>query len=265
MTIPNLQEKSQTTSIVRASPVPLYLQIEQELRGAMQAGDLGALAQVPSEAELAERFSVSRMTARKALDRLVGEGLLFRQPGKGTFVAPPKIAHGPSQQLSFSAAMREMALPHATKVLEAGLIRAPSTIAEALGVGRGGSVVYMRRLRYVSDEPAAIHAAYLPSRFSMLLQEDLTGSLTELMEAIGARVAETHDTVEAVTATGDEAQLLAVRSGSPLVLIRGVAYSAAEQPVRYTDALYRGDRFRFIVDRSGPPDLRLQLKPPEGI
>ena len=84
--------------VVRQSPVPLYIQIDEELRGQIESGELGPLAQVPSETDLAERFSVSRMTARKALDRLVADGMLFRQPGKGTFVAPTKIAHGASDQ-----------------------------------------------------------------------------------------------------------------------------------------------------------------------
>jgi GntR family transcriptional regulator len=66
--------------VVRESPIPLYIQIEQELRGLVESGGLGPLAQVPSEAELSDRFGVSRMTARKALDRLVGDGILFRQP-----------------------------------------------------------------------------------------------------------------------------------------------------------------------------------------
>ena len=115
--------------VVRASPVPLYIQIDEELRGQIESGELGPLAQVPSETDLAEHFSVSRMTARKALDRLVADGMLFRQPGKGTFVAPTKIAHGASQGLSFSAAMKAQGLRCETRVLEAESIKAPSNVA----------------------------------------------------------------------------------------------------------------------------------------
>jgi GntR family transcriptional regulator len=246
--------------VVRASPVPLYIQIEEELRGQIEGGDLGPLAQVPSETELADRFGVSRMTARKALDRLVGDGMLFRQPGKGTFVAPLKMAHGASQGLSFSAAMRGQGLACRTEVLEAGLVRAPSAVARGLAVPGGSQVVFLRRLRWVEDVPSAIHLAYLPGRLSALLDADLTGSLAELMASVGARVERSEDRVEAIAATGEEAELLQLDPGAPLVFIRGVAFSATNEPVRYSEALYPGGRWTFTLEATRDLDLVPELK-----
>lgn len=246
--------------VVRASPVPLYIQIDEELRGQIASGELGPLAQVPSETELADRFSVSRMTARKALDRLVGDGMLFRQPGKGTFVAPHKMSHLASQGLSFSAAMRAQGLACRTEVLEAGLVRAPSNVARALSLTPGSQVVFLRRLRHVDGAPLAIHLSYLPGRLSALLDMDLSGSLADLMAAVGARVERAEDRVEAVVATGEEAELLRVPVGAPLVFIHGVAFSAANEPVRYSEALYPGDRWTFSLETTREADLRPELK-----
>ena len=240
--------------------VPRYIQIEEELRGIIAAQELEPYQQVPSEAELCKRFDVSRMTARKALDRLVGDGVLFRRPGKGTFVAPPKIAHGPSQQLSFSAAMRALGLRHSTRVLAAGMVPAPSNIALALNLPLGSPAVFVRRLRLVENTPAAIHMAYLPPRFAPLLDTDLTGSLYDLMAALGARVEQARDTVEAVAASREDAVVLKVPAGSPLIFIQGVAYSASLEPLRYSEALYRGNRFRFGVDTTRPADLQMEIK-----
>lgn len=246
--------------VVRASPVPLYIQIEEELRGAIEAGELGPLAQVQSELELADRFSVSRMTARKALDRLVAGGMLFRQPGKGTFVSRPKIAHGASQGLSFSAVMRAQGFDPETRVLEAGLVRAPSNVARTLAIPAGSPATFMRRLRVLDGRPVAIHMAYLPGRLSSVLDADMTGSLSDLLASMGARVERAEDTVEAVAASRDDAQLLELQPGAPLVFIRGTAYSAANEPVRYSEALYPGDRWRFGLDATRRADLRPELK-----
>lgn len=247
--------------ILRASPIPLYMQIEEELRGAISNGELGPLARVPSEAELSAQFSVSRMTARKALDRLVGDGLLFRQPGKGTFVATAKIQHGPSQQLSFSAAMEAIGRVVATRVLEAGLVGAPSNVAQKLRLAHQSPVVFMRRLRSVDGTPAAIHVAYLLPRFAPLLDEDLTGSLYGLMADLGGRVEHASDEIEAIAAIGDVARLLKVQPGAPLVFISGVAYSSTMEPLRFTEAVYVGDRFRFGVDSTRKPDLTIHINP----
>jgi GntR family transcriptional regulator len=247
-------------NVVRASPVPLYIQIEEELRGQIMSGELGPLAQIASETELADRFGVSRMTARKALDRLVGDGMLFRQPGKGTFVAPSKMSHLPTQGLSFSAAMRAQGLTCRTRVLEAGLVRAPSSVARALGLPAGGQVVFMRRLRIVEEVPSAIHLSYLPGRLSSLLDGDLTASLADQMAAVGARVERSEDQVEAVLATGEDARLLGLQPGAPLVFVHGVAFSSSNEPVRYTEALYPGDRWTFRVETTRSADLRPELK-----
>jgi GntR family transcriptional regulator len=246
--------------VVRQSPVPLYIQIDEELRGQIESGELGPLAQVPSETDLADHFSVSRMTARKALDRLVADGMLFRQPGKGTFVAPTKIAHGASQGLSFSGAMAAQGLTAETRVLEAEIVSAPSNVARALSLRPGAQAIFLRRLRSVDGEPVAIHLSYMPGRLSALLDADLTGSLSALMSNIGARVERSDDHVEAVLATGEEARLLKVAEGSPLVLISGTAYSAGNEPIRYTEALYPGARWQFSLQVTREADLRPELK-----
>jgi GntR family transcriptional regulator len=249
------------TKGLRASPVPLYLQIEEDIRSRIQAGVLRPLDQVLSESELAEAFGVSRMTARKSVDRLVSEGLLFRRAGKGTFVAPEKISHSASTQISFSGAMQALGLHHSTRVLEVGLAPAPKSIASALRQPEGTRLPFLRRLRYVEGEPAALHLAFLPPSLASILDEDLEGSLNELMTNAGARVCAARDTIETVPATTEDAKLLGLRRGAPLFHIEGVGLSASLEPLRYTQALYRGDRFRFAATTaSDARGLLVQIK-----
>lgn len=248
-----------TAELDQDSPIPLYLQIEQRIGRAVDVGDLEPMSRVSSELELASIFGVSRMTARKAVDRLVAEGLLFRRQGKGTFVAQPKIAHGLSTQLSFGRAMTDLGLSLSTTVLQHGMAPASAEVASALDIVPGGSTVYIRRLRTVEGKPAAIHTAHLVGGYGAILEADLSGSLTSAMADLGARVEHSRDAVEAVVASSEEAGLLGIQTGAPLLMIVGVAF-AAGAPVRYTKALYRGDRFKFSVDTSQPADLRVEVK-----
>jgi len=247
----------------RSSPIPLYTQIEQTIRDWIASGEFGPGDRVPSEIELAGSMSVSRMTVRKAIDRLVSDRVLFRRAGKGTFVAQPKIAHGLSTQLSFSAGMKALGLPVVTQVLAASMVGAPPMPARAFGSSEGSPVVFLRRLRTVAGQPAAIHTSYLPASLSHILDTDLTGSLTDAMEALGAGVADAVDYVESVVASGEEADILEIQKGEPLLRIEGQAYSASREPLRYTDALFRGDIFRFSVDTTMPSDLRVVFRSPD--
>jgi GntR family transcriptional regulator len=246
--------------VARRSSVPLYQQIEEDLRSIIDSGELPPESRVPSEAELSKRFGASRMTVRKALDRLAGDGLLFRQQGLGTFVSAPKISYRFSSQISFSGAMTAMGLQHRTRVLEAGMVRAPATVARALEVPAGTDVLLMRRLRIVQDRPAALHTAYFPSRLGALLESDLSGSLTSLLEGIGVRVDRARDVVDAVLATDEDARLLEVPAESPIIRVEGVAYAGMLDPVRYTEGRYPGGRFRFSVDTGKPANLKLEVR-----
>jgi GntR family transcriptional regulator len=156
--------------------------------------------------------------------------------------------------------MRAQGFDPETRLLEAGLVRAPSNVARALSSQVGSPSVFMRRLRMLDGRPVAIHMAYLPGRFSSILDADLTQSLSDLLASLGARVERAADTVEAVAASREDGQLLLVPAGSPLIFIRGTAFSGSDEPVRYSEALYPGDRWRFGLDTTRKADLRPELK-----
>lgn len=246
----------------RSSPTPLYLQIEALIRSDIEDGTLAPNDQVSSEPTWAAELGVSRMTVRKALDNLVSEGLLFRQPGKGTFVAPSRIPHGLSTQQSFSAAMDLMGIQHSTQVLFAGLHRAGHVAATALGIADGDPIVSIRRVRLIEGAPMAIHHSDLPAVYTAILDADLSGSLTGAMRSIGAIIVSARDTVEAVTATTEVATLLQVPDRTPLIRVEGVAFASSKLPIRYTEALYRCDRFRLAIDSSAP-ELQIEVVGPQ--
>jgi GntR family transcriptional regulator len=244
----------------RTSPAPLYSQLEELLRGSIESGRLRAGDRIPSELELAETHGISRMTARRAVDSLVMDGLLFRQPGKGTFVAEPKMAWPGATVFSFSTAMRALGLTVTTKVLNLKLVQASPRITDDLKLLPQQAVILLQRLRFVEDKPMAIHTSYItPHMFLRLLDEDLTSRpLNAVMEEIGGlRIVSSHDYVEATLARPDEAKLLRVRQGAPMLLIRGVVRAEGDLPVRSTKALFRGDHFRFFASADNPIEVKV--------
>lgn len=236
----------------RSSHVPLYAQLETILSGWIEAGWLNPGDQVPSEIELADKLGLSRMTARHALDIMVANGQLYRRAGSGTFVAGPKppylgLTH------SLSSELGELGYEVHSELLGLEIIPAPPrAVAELqLPPERASRVVRLRRLRYVQDEPVSVGRAFLDSRYAAALrkQDYVTTSFLEIVRRVtGLAIVGSRTSVEAVMARHDEADVLHVREGSPLLLMRGTAYAIGMVPVYYASTVFRGDRIRVLLE-----------------
>ncbi len=149
--------------------VPRYYTIEQSLRVRIAA--LDPHAPLPSDAQLCEEFGVSRMTARGAVQRLVQEGLVYRVPGRGTFVAPERANRTASHILSFSDEMRRRGKVPSSRIVEQK--RRPATADEARRLATD-EVFVLRRVREADGEPVALETAVFPAeRVADILDRDL--------------------------------------------------------------------------------------------
>jgi len=242
--------------IRRDSPVPYYYQLEEFLKEQIENGTWKPGQQIPSEAELCEVFDVSRTVVRQALNELVHEGLLYRRRGKGTFVVEPKIRESLVQHLTgFYEDMVALGLKPSTKVLEQKVIPAPPKIAAGLGLKEDDLVIMVDRLRFVDGEPIVLVITYVPYRLCPgLIDEDLsTQSLYAILEKKhGLELAYGHRTLEAVAATKEEAKLLEIEEGDPIILLRSISYLKDGRPIEYFKAKHRGDRSRFEVELVRP-------------
>jgi GntR family transcriptional regulator len=246
--------------IDKNSSVPLYLQIQNLLVNRIREGEYVPGAQVPSELDIASQHKVSRMTARKALDALVAKGILYRQKGKGTYVAESVVSYGLSTMLSFSRTLRAQGYSVDTRVIRVNVVPGSPEVLNQLQLSPDAQVIVIQRLRLVQEKAAAIHTSFLDYRiFSPILDTDLsTESLLDCIERIsGMQVAYTRDSVEAGLATGETASLLEIAPGSPVLRIEGVAYSENGHPTRLTRAIYRGDMFKFVMKNTA--DLSASL------
>ena len=247
--------------ISRERREPLYRQLETLLRDQIAADQLKPGDQLPSEPDLASSHRMARMTARRAIDTLVQEGLLVRHRGRGTFVAGPRVSYPPASLVSFSRAMAALGLPVATRLLDLELVPARGDVATALGVADGTPVLLVRRLRFVSGEPVAIHASYMDKGYldGLRASDLLTLPISQAMENVtNVHIVASRDYLEAVAATREEAALLQISPGDPIQLVTGVAVADDGRPVLATRAAYRADRFRFAVG-AGAGDVPFEV------
>jgi GntR family transcriptional regulator len=228
-------------------PLPKYYAVKQrllELTGAMSAG-----TPVPPERELARQYGTSRTTIRQALSELVIEGRLLRIQGRGTFVAKPKVAQA-LELASYTEGMRAHGLHPRTTILEIGYVTADEHMAGLLGIRTGGRALRLHRLRLADGEPMSIDTSHLPARRFPGLRRQLARdrSLYETLTAhYDVRLAEAEETIETVLAGPQDARLLGVDVGLPLLLLSRHAFDTGGRPVEWAQSWYRGDRYKFVT------------------
>ncbi len=237
--------------------VPHYRRIERALRGriaGLKPGD-----GLPSDAELVAEFGVSRMTARNAMQRLAEEGLLVRLPGRGSYVAEPPAHRRADRLMTFSREMERRGRVPTSRLLAREVRSSTPAEAVALDVAPGDPVVVLRRLRCADDEPMAVENAILERGTApVVMAADLvTGSLHGALSAAGYHLRRGTGTIVAEPATHDDARLLGVRPGEPLLVERRVILDGHARPVEATESRYVGNRYAL--------DVWFDVEPPESI
>lgn len=226
---------------------PQYRQIESALRQRIAALPPGT--RLPSDAELRAEFGVSRMTARNAMQQLADDGLVERQPGRGSFVAQPPAHRQANRLMTFSDEMLRLGRTPGSRILTR-VIR-PSTEREStdLGIPPREPIVHLRRLRLADDRPVAIESTVLiGSCASAVMSADLArGSLHEVLNRAGLSLRRGTGTISAEAATAEDARLLEIRSGDPLLVERRVIADAHGRRIEATESRYRADRYALVV------------------
>ena len=225
--------------------VPRYYAIEQTLRARIAA--LDPHAPLPSDSQLCDEFGVSRMTARGAVQRLVQEGLVYRVPGRGTFVAPARANRTASHILSFSDEMRRRGRTPRSRVVEAG--RRAATAEEARRL-QTAEVFVVRRVREADGEPVALETAVFPAGAAAVLAErDLEDvSVFAALAESGNVPTAGRAAIAAEAATAEDARLLGVRKGEPLLVERRLINDQDGAPLELTESRYVGSRYGLDVD-----------------
>ena len=235
--------------IDKHSPLPLYFQLEEQIKKTIESKELVPGDALPSERELSENYQISRMTVRQAITNLVNKGYLFREKGKGTFVSSQKFEQSLQGLTSFTEDMLARNLKPGSKLLHFEIYPADEDIKESLSLHDDELIYKIKRLRLANEEPIAIETSYLPVKLVPGVTPDiLEKSLyTYIENDLHLSIGHATQTVEAAIVNEEDSKHLKVNKGVPILFIQRETYLENGTPLEIVKSSYRADRYKFKI------------------
>lgn len=229
------------------SLIPLYIQLENILieliKEEMRVGDI-----IPSENELAKKYSVSRMTAKKAIDNLTIKGLVERVKGKGTFVVEQdkKIELPLNKLRGFTQRVKEIGLIPKNIVPIFEKRRADKKIASILNIEEDTEVWYMERVRKIGEIPAVFEQSYIAvDLLPNLSREELLKSKFEYVKKQGLKIDNSERNISAEIPDDYVASFLQLKRNEPILLAECMTYLKDGRVLEYSKIFYNQKKYRF--------------------
>lgn len=218
----------------------IYKSIANKLRIRIGTAEYATGSALPGENKLAEEFSVSRMTIRKAVDLLVSWGLVFRKNGSGTYISHKNVYPGTENLAGFFESMKTLNDKLTSQVLIFQIQPASDVIAMQLKINPGDDVYYSRRMRFVDGTPLMLEDSYMPVHlFRDLSVSHLEGSkFRYIEESCRVSISGNYECLTPILADGFIAPLLQVKENSPILCITSLTYSEHNEFVNYS-IMYR--------------------------
>lgn len=251
-----------------------FRHIADDLRERVALGEFGDQGALDSESALCARYTVSRVTVRRALEMLREQGLVESRQGSGWFATGGSfhqtLALGTFRHAG--SAVAESGKTMTRRVVEFGYRQASPALASTLG---DTDALHSRSVRTVDGVPLDLVAEWVPAAIAgRLSRADATDpGIWQSLQRDGQRVASVRQTITAGIASADDAALLEVAMGSPVLLIRRLALDEHKQPLALSDHRYLAHRFSLEVEFNGwpvagadtPPGLRERTAPAPSI
>jgi GntR family transcriptional regulator len=235
----------------RKSPKPLHLQIEELIRGKIADDEWPPGSLIESENEFSAKYGISRMTVRNVITKLVHEGLLFRIPGKGTYVSEPKITAKALSYAGIREQLEEQGYTISTTLLSISREHANEELCEIFNVSADTEFFVIKRLRSIKNKPLSIHYSYVAANMAKdldkldFVNEQLCKILSKQYGLIRDR---TRETLEVVPASKEDAKLLEISKGYPLLMLHDTLFDKNGMPFEDSIIKFRGEMIKIKLE-----------------
>jgi GntR family transcriptional regulator len=229
----------------RDSPMPLWAQLESDLKARLNAGEFND--RFPTDNELVTEYAVSRHTVREAIRHLNSSGILRRERGRGTVINRSEFEQPLGALYSLFRSIESSGAVQRSDVLELREVVDP-VVAQRLELDEGTPLFLLERLRYADDEPLALDRSWLPLELARpLLSSDFerTALYDELRVRVGIAPDAGWERIAPVLPTPDQRALLGMRRGEAAFSLERLG-TADGTPIEWRTTLIRGDRYRFV-------------------
>jgi GntR family transcriptional regulator len=230
--------------------IPKYIQIQHWLRTMIEKGEIKRDDKLPTETELSHMFAANRMTVRKAMDSLVVDSMVIRQPGKGTFLVsekPKNLIYTLKNITSFDNDMQCAGMRPTYQALEVKLVQADGKVSTMLKLKNDKRTVYSLRVLHADGEPVLIEKSYFPySKFRGLLDMDFTDTLYQsTTEKFDIKLDHATQCLTAELSGEEETKIFGMPKPCPCMKMETVLYDPHNSPIEALFACYRGDKYKF--------------------
>lgn len=230
------------------SPIPLHIQIEEQIRIAIKADEYQSGKKMPNEMDLSKQLGISRSTLRQSLNKLMLEGLLVRKKGVGTFVKKSGISSKAQNWQSFSQEMKTLGITIKNYELHVSWVYPDEQLCLFFDIAKNVKILKLERLRGKEEYPFVYFISYFHPRIGLTGNEDFTRPLYDILESDYNSIANfSKEEISAIASTPFLAEKLEIKAGEPVLKRMRFVYDPGSRPLEWNVGYYKADSFTYTL------------------
>lgn len=231
--------------------LPLYKLVANKIKEDVITSSLSGGEMIPSEVKLAEEYDVSRVTVRRAIKLLIDEDLLYSVQGSGTYVKDKKMEYNIFKIQSFTTEMMELNTDFTNEILDFQLTIPLPHVKDLLGLSNDEKIFFVKRLRYVNDEPYILEESHLPAKlFPELSMDIMKKSLYKHLKNKGYQIKDRQSEIEPTMPEKNVVDLLQIKSDAPIFLMKNLSTFQEDIIFEYTKLYFNPYKYTFRFNYS---------------